>query len=156
MKPVQNDGRRLAVTAISKCGNLTSLVQTVVWMRWAAVPISTISSLCAFVVGGMLCSTLAGSVCTLCYAVDQLSASHNIMLTASVRETRNSKDKVILDQQNTQKKHDAEHNLGLNLLFNWKLRKHPKDVMRNWNSTSGKAYIWVCIWPIRNRESNPQ
>ena len=50
----------------------------------------------------------------LCYAVDQLSASH--VLTASVRETR--KDKVILDQQNTQKKHDAEHDFGLNLLFN--------------------------------------
>ena len=50
----------------------------------------------------MLCSTLAGFVCTLCYAVDQLCASH--VLTISVREIR--KDKVILNQQNVLKKHD--------------------------------------------------
>ena len=45
--------------------------------------ISAISSLCVSVVGGLVCSTLAGSVCTLCYAVGQLSVSH--MLTASAR-----------------------------------------------------------------------
>ena len=55
-----------------------------------------ISSLYVSVAGGMLCSTVAGSVCTLCYAVGHPSVSH--VLTASVRETR--KDKVILDHQN--------------------------------------------------------
>ena len=66
-------GRMLAVT-VSKCGNQISLVQTVLvdWTSWAAVPISAISSLCVSVVGGLLCSTLAGSVCTLYYAVDTL------------------------------------------------------------------------------------
>ena len=108
VKPVQNNGRRLVVT-VSKCGSLTSLVQTVDWMRWAAVPISATSSLCVSVVGGMLCFILALSVCTLCYAVDQLFVS--CVLTASVRETR--KDKVILDQRNIQKKHDNHNTPGL-------------------------------------------
>ena len=101
MKPVQINGRMLALT-VSKCGNQTSLVQTVDWMRWAAVPISATSSLCAFAVGGMRCSTLAGFVCTLCCAVGRLCVPHVVII--SVKKGR--ENKVIELHILNQEKHD--------------------------------------------------
>ena len=111
MKPVQINGRMLALT-VSKCGNQTSLVQTVDWMRWAAVPISATSFLCASAVGGMHCSTLAGSVCTLCCAVGRLCVL--CVVIASVRKGR--ENKVIKQHILNQEKHDLAK-----MFFIWSL-----------------------------------
>ena len=62
--------------------------------------------MCVSAVGGLLCSTLAGSLCTLCCAVDQLSVSH--VLTGSVtQQARKDQLISILEQKNVQtRKHD--------------------------------------------------
>ena len=116
-------------------------------MRWAAVRISAISSLCVSVAGGMLSSTLVGSVCTLCCAVDQLSVL--LVLTISVREKK--KENVIIDQQNVQKKRDSDYYCVKIKPWHYVGHFHFAHVMASWTQSIYFSKLITPIVPVHNQ-----